>query len=106
MRMFKLNIIRSDIIPIVNYAWAISFNNVPTNKKAIRDRGWDPLNKILLQYPEISCSKSSSDTQHNLNNMGINDSIITKEISLSSSQDTTSKVEIEDINFNTGYAER
>ena len=84
MGMFKLNVAQADIIPIVNYAWARSFNNVDMNKKAIRDRGWDPLNKILLQYPEISCSKSSSDTQHNLNNMGINDSIITKEISPSS----------------------
>ena len=104
MGMFKLNSVRSDIMPIVNYAWARSFNNVATNKKAIRNRGWGPLHKILLQHPEISCLKSLSDKQQNLNNMGINNSIITKETSPLSSQDMTSKVEIEDINFNTGYA--
>ena len=49
--MFKLNMIFSDIIPIINYAWARSFNNVNTIKKTIRDRGWGPINKILLQHP-------------------------------------------------------
>ena len=42
--MFKLNVERLDIIHIVNYAWERSFNNVDTNRKAIRDRGWGPLN--------------------------------------------------------------
>ena len=58
MGMFNLNIICLDIIPIVNYAWARSFNNFITNKKAIRDRGWGPLNKILLQHPEILMFKT------------------------------------------------
>ena len=74
-----------------------------TNKKAISDRGWGPLNKILLQHPEISCSKPSLPTQQNLGKTEENDT--NKQVlTPSSSQDTSSKVEIEDINFNSGYA--
>ena len=51
--MFKLNIVRSDIIPIVNYAWARSFNNVSTNKKAIRDRGWGPHEKSYFSIQKF-----------------------------------------------------
>jgi hypothetical protein len=43
----------TDIIPIVNYAWHGSFDNVVTNKKAILDRGWFPLNRMLLLHPDI-----------------------------------------------------
>ena len=71
----------------------------------VTTRGEYRVNKILLQYPEISCSKSSSDKHQNLNNMGINNSINTKETLSSSYKDTISKVEFENINFNTGYAE-
>ena len=46
--LFKLNIVRTDIVPIVNYVRADWFNNIDTKKKAIRDRGWGPLNKKLL----------------------------------------------------------
>ena len=74
-----------------------------TNKKAIRDRGWGLLNKIFLQCPEIACSKPSPGIQQNGENLG-DDDINTQELSPSSSQDTISKVEIEDINFNSGYA--
>ena len=48
LRMFQLNIVRSDITPIVYYAWARSFYNVDTKKKAIKDKGWGPLNKIYF----------------------------------------------------------
>ena len=102
--MFKLNIVQSDIIPIVNYAWERSFNNVDTNKKAIRDRGWGPLNKILLQHPENSCSKPSLFTQLNFGNSEKNEGTNVQDFTPSSSQDTSSKVESEDINFNSGYA--
>ena len=43
MRMFKLNLVCTDIILIVNYAWKSSFDNVANNLKAIADRGWGPL---------------------------------------------------------------
>ena len=53
MGLFKLNLTRTDIIPIVNYAWDRSFARIRTNLKAIRDRGWGPLNQVLLSHPDI-----------------------------------------------------
>ena len=102
--MFKSNIVHLDIIPIVNYAWARSFNNVATNKKATRGRGWGPLKKILLEHSEMACSKPSPDILQILDNLWNKDSNNTQESTPSFSQDTTSKVEIEDLNFNLGYA--
>ena len=58
-----MNIICTEIIPIISYTWAKSFINIDTNKKVIRDRGWDPLDKILVQHPEIVFLKPSPDLQ-------------------------------------------
>ena len=63
MNVKSLNINRSDIIPIINFAWSKSFANVENNVKAIRDRGWVPLTSTILQYPEIFASKRESEEQ-------------------------------------------
>ena len=63
MNVKSLNIKRSDIIPIVNSARSKSFANVDNNVKAIRDRGWGPLTRNLLQHPEILASKKESEEQ-------------------------------------------
>ena len=63
MNVMSLNIKRSDIVPIVNSAWSKSFANVDNNVKAIRDRGWGPLTRNLLQHPEILASKRESEEQ-------------------------------------------
>ena len=36
------------IIPMINYAWSQSFGKSTKNKKAIAERGWNPLNYVLL----------------------------------------------------------
>ncbi len=38
----------TDIIPIINEAWILSFARVQNNKKAISKRGWGPMNRNLL----------------------------------------------------------
>ena len=43
----------TDIIPIVNEAWSLSFARVYNNTKAISERGWGPLNRNLLTYKEL-----------------------------------------------------
>ena len=53
MGLFKLNLLRTDVIPIVNYTWSRSFAKEKTNLMDISDRGWGPLNQILLSHPEI-----------------------------------------------------
>ena len=45
---------KTDIVPIVNYGWEHSFARTRTNKSAIAVRGWNPLNRALLQHPEIA----------------------------------------------------
>ena len=44
-----MQLLRTDIIPIVNLSYSSSFGNVKTNKKAlVCDRGWFPFNCNLL----------------------------------------------------------
>ena len=49
-----LQLVPTDIIPLVNLCWDDSFANVRTNKKAIVERGWAPFNRNLLLYTEIT----------------------------------------------------
>ena len=51
--MSKPSIESTDIIPLHNYAWENSFAKVESNKKAIAERGWNPLNRNLLLNPQI-----------------------------------------------------
>mmetsp|Transcript_19133 Transcript_19133/g.27550 ORF Transcript_19133/g.27550 Transcript_19133/m.27550 type:complete len:177 (-) Transcript_19133:603-1133(-) len=46
-------LLKTDIIPIINLAWNQSFSRIDSNKKAISDRGWNPLNRALLKDPAI-----------------------------------------------------
>jgi hypothetical protein len=53
----------SNIIPLGNQAWDGSFANVVTSKKAIADRGWDPLNRNILLHKEIANTGSIAHNQ-------------------------------------------
>ena len=55
------NLEKTDIVPIVNYAWKQSFAKVESNKKAIRERGWKPLNRMLLVHDEVVKSEQKHD---------------------------------------------
>jgi hypothetical protein len=45
---------KKDIVDLVARAWDDSFARILTNKKAVADRGWSPLNyNCLLLHPEI-----------------------------------------------------
>jgi hypothetical protein len=52
-RALEIVIEKTDIVPIVNYGWERSFARIRTNKKAVAVRGWNPLNRALLEHPEI-----------------------------------------------------
>ena len=104
MGLFKMNLVRTDIIPIVNYAWEKSFNNVTNNLKAIADRGWGPLNRVLLSHPEIVSSKPDSiDTMvPSQSNDTVDNSNVVDNKSRHYVDDKY--VPIEDLNFNSGFA--
>jgi hypothetical protein len=56
----ELQLLPTDIIPIVNVANAKSFANVKTNKHAIATRGWFPYNRNLLLHPDIRASMTET----------------------------------------------
>ena len=46
-----LQLIRYDILPLVNKCWPPAFADVPNNRKAISERGWNPFcRKLLLNW--------------------------------------------------------
>ena len=47
-RGMKPTIEAYDIIPLINYAWTHSFSRNQTNRAAIAERGWGPLNRNLM----------------------------------------------------------
>ena len=90
MVFFKLDLLHTDVIPIVNYAWTCSFAKERTNLKAISDRGWGPVNWILLSHPEIQSTnlKNESSIEATRNN-GLHDN---------------SPITVTDVNINGGFA--
>ena len=44
---------KTDIIPTVNHSWEASFGNVAQARKAILERGWNPLNYALMTNQKL-----------------------------------------------------
>lgn len=57
------DVITEDILSIVSEGFDESFANVEGNMKAIRKRGWNPLNRNLLLHPEILSTMNEEDHQ-------------------------------------------
>ena len=49
-----------EIMVILNIAWKKSFAVTESNRKAIWERGWNPLNRVLLQNPQIVASMTKT----------------------------------------------
>ena len=49
----RKNFVSSDIIPILNRCWDGTLNNQRFALKSIRERGWNPLNYVLLDDPRL-----------------------------------------------------
>jgi hypothetical protein len=45
--------VSSDCIPLINIAWSKSFSRIENARKAIMQRGWGPMNYVLLDHPKI-----------------------------------------------------
>ena len=48
-----MQLVHTDIIPLVNLSFPSSFGNRKTNKKALAERDWNPLNHCLLLDPTV-----------------------------------------------------
>jgi len=61
----RMNIIflPSDVIPLVNKAWDCSFGDPSKVRKALADRGWNPLNRALLANPDVMATMDAKDKE-------------------------------------------
>ncbi len=50
---------RHDVVGLVHRSWEYSFARKESNKKAISERGWNPLTYNLLDHPELKKEKDS-----------------------------------------------
>jgi hypothetical protein len=48
---------KTDIVGIVHRAFNVSFGSIVNSKKAIRNRGWNPLDYNLLDDKELRSKK-------------------------------------------------
>ena len=61
MFLQKLHLLRTDIVPIVNYSWPLAFGDVENNCKAIVSRGWWPFNRNIL-LDDLICANMTEET--------------------------------------------
>ena len=59
----ELELLPTDIIPMIGKAWDTSFADVEGNKAAIAERGWFPLNKNLLLNPRLRGTMTKDDAE-------------------------------------------
>ena len=48
----------TDICPLVRHAWEGSFARKDSSQKAIAERGWGPLNYVLLNHPQLQVASN------------------------------------------------
>ena len=65
-KMMKLTIEPYEIIPLVNHAWAQSFARPISNRKAIAERGWNPLNRNLLLNTTLRATMTNDEKQNEI----------------------------------------
>ena len=63
-----LQLLRTDIIPLVNATWPQAFANVQNNKKALVERGWFPFNRNLLLNDIIRATITKEQIQREKDN--------------------------------------
>jgi hypothetical protein len=59
----QLEILPTDIIPLIIYAWNHSFLKTTTNIQAIQERGWFPLNRALLLHPLLRATMTNEEKE-------------------------------------------
>jgi hypothetical protein len=62
-KMMGIELIPFDIIPIVNFAWMGSFQNKKKQQEGNFERGWNPLNRMLLLHPELRADMTEKDVE-------------------------------------------
>ena len=58
-----IELLPTDIIPMINKAWEVSFADEVGNVEAIYSRGWFPLTRKLLLHPSLRLTMTEEDKQ-------------------------------------------
>ena len=64
----RLTIEVAEIMILINYAWERSFARVETNKVAIAERGWFPLNRKLLISTQLRSTMTDNEQRDKTGN--------------------------------------
>ena len=93
----EMELLSTDIIPMINFAWSLSFADKHGNKQAISQRGFYPLNKNLLLRTDLRRTMTVTDKEQE------DDLHILTQEKLSIIGSSTYHLE-HPLNFNCGYA--
>ena len=56
----SMQLVKTDIIPLVRKCWPVGFANVRNNRKAIAERGWMPYTRVLLLHETLRSKMTES----------------------------------------------
>ena len=107
--MDQPSLLPTDIVPLVNFAWDKSFTRIELNKKAIADRGWDPLNYQMLIDKSIQTTMTESKSKSFasvLKGNGIDDDIYDSTINPTVSEISDITADSVEMNYDTKFIQR
>jgi hypothetical protein len=109
-----IQLVKTDIIPLINGSFPGSFGNRLTNKKALAERGWNPYNRNLLLHPTIRATILAEQIDKEIESGLFPRNISSQQIAIEqqhtsssnhiSSINRTSVSEVEGLNFGNGMA--
>ena len=104
----------TELIPLINIAWNKSFARMSTNKQAIADRGWNPLNYNLLLNSELRATMTRREKLDEPSKVTLPPSMRPKQVNIvipSSNNDTNISIDATEdstqqssLNFSNGFS--
>lgn len=75
-RELTQSIVPTDINPLLNITFPIAFGWVDCNLSSVAERGWNPLNQVLLEHPRLKNAEISDGYDQHLSCSSTSGSII------------------------------
>ena len=98
----ELESVPTDIMPMINAAWKLSFGDMVGNQEAIAVTGWNPLTKCLLLHPSLRRTMSEYDREQELQLGLVTEKKL--ELLLDQMEDLNDAINENSLNFNDGFA--
>ena len=105
----EIELIPTDIIPMIHYAWLLSFADTAGNKRAILECGLNPLNKNLLLLDTLCRTMTDYDREEENNREYINEEKMQLVVATNQPHSSSSTVQSlttmnSQLNFNHAYS--